>query len=577
MRHITYVIVLVCLVMGVYWQTAVSMSSNQPPTPILLSDQTQTEGDVFTFSFGSTNNIYWFEQNTTSSEGLDLFFSTPPYTQTVRLSDLTQTEGSANYMHTLSATADDGTPHLIWLEDTGTSEEYDLFYWNPISGTLRLTDQSITEGSPSLSQVQMNIQLDQNNQAHVIWNEIGNDGLTTLWFYWSQATNQTQQISGINPGFLPAMAIQGTTVHLVWNDYNDNSLHYWNSADKTILDIPGTAWVAAGIGAFIPDSSGNMLLYWYETSTQNCLNRWNATTQTVETLVSSAQSDCISALNFEQDNSGKLHAAMLIGQFSQPNLYYWNSTLSNPILIQSLTGVSPKYWTHVDKNGVFHIVWLSPAPSESLYYWNSTDQSVVNLSAGFGSGTYVSEYTVNVFYPNNKLYISWSEDNAFHIWQPGGTIENLNTKFGMSGITLPAMRADSQGNLFMAWHGTPTSGSEGLFVWDEVSNTVQQVFTGTPVNTYFLSFSVTPAGTPYLAWASSNQAYYWNESVGTINLTVNALPDFENVYVSIDSDGNVNLTWLETSSTAGEGSDIYAAWIPAPVLSHSVYLPAIQK
>jgi hypothetical protein len=422
----------------------------------------------------------------------------------------------------------------------------------------------------------MNIQLDQNNQAHVIWNEIGNDGLTTLWFYWNQATNQTQQISGINPGFLPAMTIQGTTVHLVWNDYNDNSLHYWNSTDKTILDVPDTAWIAAGISDFIPDNSGNMLLYWYESFTQNCLNRWNATTQTVERLVSSAQPDCISAFNFEQDSTGKLHAAMLIG-LSQPNLYYWNSALSNPILIQSLTGGSPKYWTHVDKNGVFHIVWLSPTPSESLYYWNSTDQSVVNLSAGFGSGTYVSEYMVDVFHPNNKLYITWSEDNAFHFWQPGGTIENLNTKFGMSSITKPAMRTDSQGNLYMAWHGTPTNGNEGLFIWDEVANTVQQVFTGTPDNLYFLSFAVTPAGDPYLAWASSNQAYYWNESVGTTNLTVNTLPDFENVYVGVDSDGNVNLTWLETSSTAGEGSDIYAAWIPAPVLSHSVYLPVIQK
>ncbi|HFE65722.1 MAG TPA: hypothetical protein ENJ93_00545, partial [Chloroflexi bacterium] len=132
-----------------------------PPTPILLSDHNKTEGNVGAPQWYG-NHTLWTELN--GSEGEDLFYSAPPFTQTIRLSDLAQTEGSANYMHTRIAEAADGAPHVIWLEETGTSEGYDLFYWTPVSGTLRLTDRNLTEGSPELSRVLMDIQVDENGR-----------------------------------------------------------------------------------------------------------------------------------------------------------------------------------------------------------------------------------------------------------------------------------------------------------------------------------------------------------------------------------------------------------------------------
>ncbi len=573
-RYVTLAILLtgIILTLAAAFFTVTSLQADLtgPPTPILLSDHDKTEGNVGVSQWYG-NHTLWTELN--GSEGSDLFYSAPPFTQTIRLSDLAQTEGNANYMHTRIAEAADGTPHVIWLEETGTSEGYDLFYWTPVSGTLRLTDRNLTEGSPELSRVLMDIQIDENGQAHVIWNERGNNGSDLLWFYWNQASNTTQII----PGF-SHFTLQGTTAHVAWADYDDASIHYWNSVDQTDVAVPYTTGSATGSVKVFANSAGDVYVYWSETFTPNCLNRWNAATQTSEVVVSG--SNCLFVQDLSQDKSGKIHA---IGQRSigggNYEAYYWNSSLNNALIMQTTTTPGDKY-LHVADNGVAHVRWVEgTTPNGDMYHWDSATQTTTNLSAGIGANTPIGSYsTRTLLTADGRFNIAWQEGGSYYLWQSGGSTQNLEAKLGMSDISGNLiLQQDGQGNVHMAWYGVPDSGDNGLFLWNEADDVVQRVWTGASSDYYFFSFSPTPAGADHIAWTNNQQAYYWNETDGETNLTVNILPN-NSEWINLYSDerGNISVWWTEESGITAEGTDLYAAWIPAS-LNQFVYLPLVTR
>jgi len=129
----------------------------------------------------------------------------------------------------------------------------------------------------------------------------------------------------------------------------------------------------------------------------------------------------------------------------------------------------------------------------------------------------------------------------------------------------------------MAWYGVPDSGDNGLFLWNEATDIVQRVWTGNSSDYYFFSFSPTPAGADHVAWINNQQAYYWNETDGETNLTVNILPnnsDWINLYS--DERGNISVWWTEESGITAEGTDLYVAWMPAS-LNQFVYLPLVIR
>ena len=110
-----------------------STQAGSPLTMELLSDHSLTIADAMFNIYGygvevnsNVAHVYWQESGN-GTEGTDWFYRQLPGGSTIRLSDSAMSEGDVNTFWFDTAVAPDGTFHIIWLEDTNTTEDGDLF------------------------------------------------------------------------------------------------------------------------------------------------------------------------------------------------------------------------------------------------------------------------------------------------------------------------------------------------------------------------------------------------------------------------------------------------------------------
>jgi len=565
---------------------------------VLVTDHSNSEGDVgFPDIHPETNgaSFYWLEDGG-GDEARDLFFRAQPDAPTQLISDRALSQGNVNNLYIRSAYEADGTPHFAWMEFVDDDEGYDLFYWNPTDGTMRLSDHTQTEGI--FTSAPLILALDANDQAHILWRERNATDTDYDYFYWdsdSGTINMTALLSEVIDG--GKMAVTGTTAHLSWQNF-EGDLVYWNTNSQTKIIVPRLNADALGSSKYIyPEDDGSATVYWSEPltnvgfTTDNCLVSWNSNTQMTTELVTHPV--CIGIDEIDRDANGRTHLIGGAGEDSKFQIFYWNSDMAEEHVFFDNALPSDDRHVFLTDDGVVHVTWyISDSINHDLYHWDSVGQTVTNLSSGFGPGTRISKVETKwALSDDGDLHVLWTEapDNSsttfeLHHWRSDtGTIQNLSTVLDMSdfyiGTYLGEVEVDSNGALHFVWTGMPNSGAEGLFHWDSAQNQVTRLSTGIR-STATYGLVIDRLNVPHVGWHMDNGFLHWDSVDGITDLTATTAVEDETdgfaVVMASDALGQVYVLWEETSDTAGEDDDMFATWTDFG-FDYFIYLPSVYK
>ena len=551
-----------------------------------LSNLTLSEGEVQTGSMDSlispdgTPHIIWTEE-TDSTEKVDLFYWSKS-SGTLLLSDHSQTEGHAQSGAFPFLLDRSGTPHLVWHEETDSNEGRDIFYWTPSTGTILLTDHSASEGS-IISQ-NMKLVLDDNDTPHITWQE---NGGPNVYFYWNPSLFAPVSFPDFYSNI--TFTVVENVAHFVWRAEAEveGPLVYWNSATQVEQILPTSSGTPNSLKLF-PDSSNDIHIVWSQRDTNACLSHWDSVTKTTQVLV--LGENCEYSVGSYVDNLDTIHSLIIdepTGS-SDGRLRYWNSTLTNPILIPTnLTSVPDLIGTN---DGVVHATW-SESPNvldSNFYHWDNISQAATNLSQLAGDNSRLGPREQPMLNSADELHLLWTEDvnglgvDEYFYWNSvDKTIHNLFTDLGIS--SLPAwqledliMSHSGDGSPYFYWYGIPTTGPEGFYFWDSSQDEVQLLDEGVPCKGIYhvISQDHDIFGNVYLAWIDqvSFTNHFWSESSGKIDFNLTAASDgCDPPIVKVSETGDIFTVWIEESDVAGEGLDLYAGWLESSI--ENVYLP----
>lgn len=577
----------VVLTLGIYKQTTAS-PQGIALTTVQISDHTLTGEDVSTNSMqmmtsSNAAHIIWQEQNLAGTNS-DLFYRTIPNGVTQRLSDIGDTNGNVIAFPTFRVSST-GVPHVIWEEDTGTAESRDLYYWNPNDGTQRLTDRTVTEGDVLFNS--KHLWLEENGEAHVVWQELNASQTENIYFYWNSISGTIQQLPGYE-----ASVIENGVLHIVWEASQTGPVQYWNSSSQMAVSLPNsttTGDVAVQQRGIFAQDSGAITIFFGKNYvgevTTDCLVEWNSTTQNSTVQVTGER--CFSLNNVVQDGNGAFHA---FGTDSDNTTfvfmpYYWNSNLANPIFFDTSgagTGLGiPSASLRVAENGKAHILWQD---DHNYYYWNPIDQQIINLSEPLGSGTFISFPQFSFLDSAGELNLIWVEAGHPNFWNASEKVTyNLLTKLNMSNISYQFLSSNSNPssqNPVYLFQGTPTGGNLGLFYWDITADNLVPIWEGL-IDPSIVQYLKSSNSEVFVGWIENAtklfHLYSSIEGISSLNTTT-AVENGLIFSIALDNFNNLYATWTETSDTAGKGGDYFAAW-PTDFVDASVslYLPLVTK
>lgn len=453
---------------------------------VRLSDPTLSEGDVNPVWFDTavapdgTFHMIWLEDTNTTEAG-DLFYWSAN-TGTLLLSDHTQTEGYVQpAQNTLTINLDsNGHPHVIWFEETSTAEGKDLFYWNPSAGTVLLTERSQTQGS-DVNMGPNSLNIGDNGIPHVTWAEYGNDGSTPTYFYWDSSLATPVILPGIR-----SIIVAGNVAHIIWWTAMEGPINYWNSSSQSTQAIPASADNSGGIifvKPLVADSANNVHLVWAKGIAGICLAHWDSASQTTEDLVTG--DTCYPPWNVYVDNSDNLHTVIVDEPMGNFRFRYWNNTLVNPIPVPISNSSNNGKLSGITGSNLVHLTWIeSSGTDDNYYHWDNVGQTVSNLSQLAGSDTHIGSMGRQIEQSSNgELYMLWSEQingtgtSKTLYWNSAtDTTQNLFTELGISSVNVSfdEMTMDflRSGVPYFIWHGTPNSGPEGFYLWESAQDEV---------------------------------------------------------------------------------------------------------
>lgn len=587
----------------VYWQETGNSNEGtdlfyrQLPggSTIRLSSPTLSEGDVSPGSYDTavapngTFHMIWLEE-TDTAEGSDLFYWSAA-TGTKRLTDQSQTQGFVQpaFGTLFIALDNNGDPHTIWFEETGTTEGKDLFYWSPATGTKLLTNRSQTEGN-EVSFGPTKLATDENGTAHVTWAEDGNDTATPTYFYWNSTL-----ATPINLPNIQGSVIAGDVAHIIWGSQSEGPLFLWNSATKSSQEIPSSSDPGGFVVArIVADSENKVHILWSEGNSNVCLSHWDSISQTTDNLVTGET--CYPTWSIFVDNNSNLHTIVVDQPMGTFRYRYWNSTLTTPVSIPIGSGIGNSKLTGLEGTNQVHVTWIETVGVEDNYYhWDNIGQTISNLSQLAGTDTRISSMGRQIQQSNNELYMLWSEQISgtstyenFYWNSVTNTTQNLFTELGISSINpvnsgTEDMRMDflASGTPYFMWHGVPTSGPEGLYFWDSAQDSMHLAGESYPCSeigrTYKNGSDI--FGNIYLAWQDDTtwNYHFWSQDTGEValSLTTSAETLCHPPVLAVANNGSVFVLWVEESDVAGEGLDMFAGWIEST--AEKIYLPLIVK
>ncbi len=563
-----------------------------------LSDASLSEGNSSSaFIVGNKesagSHIFWHE--VVPAGNTDQFYRRFPDGETINISDSINSNGDIHSRYSKTIVGDDGIPHRLWIEETGTAEGYDVFYWTPELGTVLLTDRTQSEGSPNIPAPRFRMDLDDLGKAHIFWNE--SDG-SQVWFYWNAHAKETVEI--INYGgvqYLEGIAYSFFTyeskIYLWDSENNENEIIY--EMDDSIDGYPVI------LGAY-PLENGQFDIYFTHNTFDNpsgnpmpCLSYVNSQAKVMETLLTAEIGCGFSISSFRRDDLGNHHAVLTFRDNDKVYLGYWNETLTEPIDIQPEgTFFTGRYGSSVSSDGEFQIAWISRNGStlEDIYYWNSSmSGSAKNISATLLGDQIIpssGRYSIHTS-DSGIMHILWQEiTDAYSpyseliYWRSDwDTALSLDQEINVRFDAFPTYAVDHNDNLYLVYRGEDSQGQKGLHFWDgsEQVNTFLQDEDGLVTFKYYFDFTSTHKA--HLTWRQDTNIFYWNSMDGTTHVTDEASELNFNVPVFLVNELDQVLITNYQANTANEGDDLFIFWsdVPEDILNETnkVYLPIIQK
>lgn len=586
------------------------ISAKAAPTAletILLSDTVQTNGsalDPAVLVGPDTVHIFWKEQ-TGSSEGYDLFYRALPLGNTQNLSNHSLTEGDSGVWD--AQLSNTGNAAVIWPENTPSGNS-DLFFWRDnAQQLLNLSSTASTAGNTSTYVYQL--LLDSNGKAHVLWAEEPTIApFDQDLFYWSEVTGLTQNLSpvGVGGGIISELTakIVNNIVYVSWAEYvgPDQSFnpYYWNSSSQTRVNLSNLtdAFNVPTALQMAVTSTNEVHVFWLENvsavSTNSCPFHWSSSTQTSESLIANT-SDCqthfIEAKQYNDQISVVWDDELPI--FPNNGLYYWKVgspskiTVSETIQESDFGSNTPNFLD--PSSGKVHLTWITNVPSEGndVFYWNSVDQTVQNISDHGVTTSNQAEEMIKLVDSTGILHIFWLEtaDNTTEFEDLFYWNSSDQNTMRLSAPTLvtndarhPVAVMDSNNEVYVIWRELEAGSNDlGLFYWDSIS-AATKALPITPNGAFDLNYAVEVDAndTVHVTWSLASgvagegtDVYYWDGSNSSTNLSdvVKTQGDSGVPIISVSGMNQLFITWLEDD-------DLFSAFEPI-TLPYKTYLPLV--
>lgn len=554
-------------------------------TAVQLTDHALTGEDapVISMQLGTSRNaghIIWQEQNLSNTNS-DLYYRSVPNGTTQRISDIADSNGNV-ITFPLMKISTAGVPHVVWEEDTGTAESRDLYYWNPNDGTQRLTDRTATEGDVLFNSKQM--WLEPSGAVHIVWQELDSSQTENSYFYWNSISETILQMPGFEAGI-----VKNGVLHVVWEATQTGPVQYWNTSSQTPVALPNSTAggdIAVQQKGIFASDSGEITIFFGKNfvgdAPTDCLVKWTSTSQSSSTLVTGQR--CFSLNNVLQDASGAFHA-FGVDSTASPFAFlpfYWSSSLTNAIYFDASsagTGLAiPSASLRLAENGKAHILWQD---DHNFYYWNPTDQQIINLSEPLGSGSFISPPQFSFLDAAGELNLIWTEAGHPNYWNSDEQVtSNLLTRLNMSNISYQVLSSYSSSTPVYLFQGIPNVGNAGLFYWDIASDNLVPVWEGI-INPSIVQYLETESGEVFIGWLENSTTLFhlYSASQGVSSMNTTSASENSIIFnIAKDDFNNLYVTWTETSDTAGKGTDYFAAWSTDFVEGTAdVYLPLILR
>jgi len=543
---------------------------------------TESTGESFTPSLAvdTSGNVHiaWedYTDYTGSGTDLDIFYKYwDAATESWNISEVVSTE-STSYSDNPSLAVDAfGQAHIAWEDYTdyeGSGTDRDIFYkrWNASTSSWEITEVVSTESTsysdnPSLA-------VDSSWNVHIAWEDYTDyAGSGTDWdiFYkcWNNTFagwNATEVVSTESTGdsSLPSLAVDTSgNVHITWQDDTDYAgsgndqdvfYKYWNatttvwnvtevvstestgmsSAPSLAMDVLGYAHIA---WRDLTDYAGSgtdwdvFYKYWNTTS-----SAWNATE-----VVSTESTDDTYGPSLAVDVLGYVHIAWddytdYAGSGTDLDIFY--KLFAGPPPTPTLSPISPK----TTYSATISLDW-NDVPGASVYYIYRSTADILSVEGLTPIGNTVTSSYIDTLPTEGTFYyvivaanfvgnstLSNCENVGYILSGKGNTIEVVSTE-STGASSQASLIADADGNIHIAWQDATDYAGSGTD-WD--------IF--------------------YKYWNATSSTWNATEVVSTESIGVSAA-----VSLAVDADGNVHITWQDTTDYAGSGTDcdiFYKRW-----------------
>lgn len=581
---------------------------------VRLTDVTQTNGFVLGPKIAEdTDRIHvsWSE-DTNTNEGFDLFYRQLPFGETINLSDHAQSEGLNTISSWSVLPSPDKNTAVIWSEYTPNMNS-DLFIWRESYTTpLNLSVPDLTLGNVATSQ----LFIDSNSNAYVLWAENTMNGSSSEELYlWNEATGTRQALSqdafGGTISNLQAV-LENDALFAIWSEYagsvEPGGPFFWNSISNLRQNLSSlTNPVSFPSALKLNVTPGNIAhVIWLEAvdSFENvCPYHWDSTSDVTESLIPDTN-DCLArSVTSAQDANGHIHI-IWANEISLDTigLYYWDVNSSTKITVTETIQDSDISFQQYSNflaltPGQANVLWIADSmvanEGKDLYYWNSTNQTVQNLSDHAltyeGSGVDLAmEFTFTD--TAGTLHVLWSEQNAnisnsgkdLFYWNSADQVTiHLSDPTVVAENSYGAIAAlDSNNIAHVIWEGQVAGSTDnGLFYWNSDTAQTQALPTTSPEGTNINhALAADNSGNIHIAWSGESgisgedkNVYYWNGSENPIDLSDTTLTEGSSgtPFVTVSSDDKLFVTWVESF-------DLFSAF-EAQQLSNKIYLPILVK
>ena len=423
--------------------------------------------------------------------------------------------------------------HIIWIQESGTGESADVYYWNedmPFGSPQRISDLTLTEGWVR----KLTATIDANGTVHALWDELNSDSAEfTDAFYWNSQSGITTLVSnhGITRGYASALNLAVTPsgiAHIAFKEHTTGTelgglfsdTFYWNStmAAGTAINIsdPTNTGMSASVILLKLDALDRAHVAWSEHMAGEHYNMFYyrsdfGASPGVDITDASVTDGLIDncEMVISTTNNAHIYWAEKLNGTGHTDLFFWSSSslpsLAATRVSDTAAGSQSIFQIEViaDLVGRSHISFIEG--NNDVYYWNSSQAAnsptlISNATSTSGFARLLTdrrsgESSMILNPVSNTPWITFEKNNST-------PVESLDRFYWDSSTPAPATRitnlVDTQGET--SQFGSAARSPSGKFqtTWGEFSATA-----GESTDIYFWDTDIAVAS-PYLLTSRSN-------------------------------------------------------------------------